>query len=143
MRVLSSDSAVLFHTPVITVSILPNRNIKIYFIISVIWLWFTKIPLDSRTTQQDSTVRVKTINTNLQYFGLTGNYHKQTAKVTFSIHKKRQVFCLVTVLYVQLHLNLNTRLQTWNPSSVHLLLILLQYQLYAVSRFCCLSTSED
>ena len=48
----TSKASFLFiiSTPVITVSILSNRNVEIHFIISVIRLGFTQIPLDSRTT---------------------------------------------------------------------------------------------
>ena len=54
--------------PVITVSILANRNIKIHFIISIIWLCFTKVPLDTGTTEHNSTEKLKHTQTLSQTF---------------------------------------------------------------------------
>ena len=45
--------------PVITVSIFADGNIKLHFIIGIIRLGFSQIPLDSRSAQHDSAVGKK------------------------------------------------------------------------------------
>ena len=63
--VLSQHSSFFFWSltaPVITVSIFADGNIKFHFIIGIIWLRFSQIPLDSRSTQHDSTIGKKKDN---------------------------------------------------------------------------------